>query len=139
LSCDPTNIEAMALLMRDVVEDPRLRSRLAAKGAARLSQFSWEKSAANLIAACERVGGKPFVLSYDAALQSIQSVRQRLQASDKDRAARLVVIERLDAQVTLLREGLAAERARPKIYDQARRLSRRIGSRFVKWFSSRRG
>jgi glycosyltransferase involved in cell wall biosynthesis len=142
LSCDPMNIEAMTLLMRDVVEDPDLRNRLAPKGAARLSQFSWDQSAANLIAACERVAAKPFVLSYDTVLESTQRLRQRLQASDEDRAARLAVIERLDAQVTLLREGLAAEPepALPvKICDRARSLSRRIGDRFVKWISSGRG
>lgn len=136
LSCDPTNIEAMTQLMRDVVEDPTLRSRLASRGNARLSKFSWDESAANLIAACERVAARPFVLSYDTVLGSTQRLRRRLQESEKDRAARLAVIERLDAEVTQLREKLAADRALPvKIYDQARRLSQGIGKVFVKWMS----
>ena len=137
MSCDPTNIEAMTRLMRDVVEDPTLRTRLAPHGKARLSQFSWDESTANLIAACERVAAKPFVLSYDTVLASTQSLRRRLQASEEDRAARLAVIERLAAEVTELRETLAAERAQQrKIQEQAKSLFRGIGRLFVKriWF-----
>ena len=151
LSCDPKNIEAMSLLMRNVVEDSALRGKLAPKGKARLSLFSWEASTANLIAACERVAAKPFVLSYDAVLGATQNLGRQLRASEADRAARLEVIQRLDAEVTRHRSKLAelqvglaaseAERARQLniIQEQAKILDRRIVKLLLKWIRFGRG
>lgn len=56
LSCDPTDVEAMARLMARVVEDAGLRNELVAKGRKRLSLYTWEKSASNLLDAMRRVG-----------------------------------------------------------------------------------
>jgi glycosyltransferase involved in cell wall biosynthesis len=106
LSCDPMDIDAMSQLMRTVVEDSTLRGRLAPKGKARLSLFSWDTAASNLITACERVAAKPFVLPYDAVLEVTQKLIRQLRASEEDRAARLTVIEGLDAEVTELRSIL---------------------------------
>jgi glycosyltransferase involved in cell wall biosynthesis len=55
LTCDPTDIEAMAALMERILVDDELREILAQRGKNRLNAYSWEKSAHNLMAACERV------------------------------------------------------------------------------------
>lgn len=55
LTCDPTDIEAIAGLMELVLENDKLREALVQKGKTRLNVYSWEKSAHNLVAACERV------------------------------------------------------------------------------------
>jgi glycosyltransferase involved in cell wall biosynthesis len=58
LSCDPTNVETMCTLMKQVLEDEDLRERLIERGKERLMNYSWEQSAENLRAACERVAAK---------------------------------------------------------------------------------
>jgi glycosyltransferase involved in cell wall biosynthesis len=55
LSCDPTDIEAMATLMERILEDDELRETLVQRGKYRLGMYSWEESAHNLMAACGRV------------------------------------------------------------------------------------
>lgn len=55
LSCDPTDVGAMAALMARMTQHDGLRSELIARGKKRLNLFTWEQSAENLLAACERV------------------------------------------------------------------------------------
>ena len=55
IACDPTNIAAMAGLMQRILTDDVLRQTLIERGRRRLKVFSWEQSAHNLMAACERV------------------------------------------------------------------------------------
>jgi glycosyltransferase involved in cell wall biosynthesis len=55
LSCDPTNVEAMAAVMERILSDEGLRRDLVRRGKARLDFYSWEKSAHSLVRACERV------------------------------------------------------------------------------------
>lgn len=55
LSCDPTDIGAMASSMERILADDKLRSELVAKGRTRLNNYSWEKSARSLLEACKRV------------------------------------------------------------------------------------
>ncbi len=55
LSCDPTDIAAMSRLMARILEDEPLRGELIVRGKKRLSAYSWEKSARNLMEALERV------------------------------------------------------------------------------------
>jgi len=55
LSCDPTDVPAISRLMVEIVSDQNLRSTLVARGRERLGHYSWEKSAASLMQAFERV------------------------------------------------------------------------------------
>ncbi|MBW4483586.1 MAG: glycosyltransferase [Tildeniella torsiva UHER 1998/13D] len=55
LTCDPTDIKAIANLMEQILTDGQLRDMLIKRGKDRLSKYSWDKAAHNLIAACERV------------------------------------------------------------------------------------
>ncbi len=55
LTCDPTDVEAMAGLMERILVDDNLRAGLVQRGKFRLSVYSWEKSAHSFVAACERV------------------------------------------------------------------------------------
>jgi glycosyltransferase involved in cell wall biosynthesis len=55
LSCDPTDIDAMSGLMDRILREPDLRHELVARGQQQLKHYSWEQSADNLMAACERV------------------------------------------------------------------------------------
>lgn len=58
LTCDPTDVTAMAALMKCIHEDDELRAKLVNHGKARLHVYSWENSANSLIAACERLAGE---------------------------------------------------------------------------------
>jgi len=73
--------------MRNVVKTPPAR-KLAPKGKARLSLFSWEASTANLIAACERVAAKPFVCLTTPSWSHAKP-GTTTSGSEADRAARL--------------------------------------------------
>jgi hypothetical protein len=55
LMCDPTDVEAIAKLMRQVLRNPALREELIRRGRRRVGQYDWATSAANLYAACQRV------------------------------------------------------------------------------------
>ncbi len=55
LTCDPTDVEAMAGLMKRILVDDNLRAGLIQRGKLRLSAYSWEKSAHSFVAACERM------------------------------------------------------------------------------------
>jgi glycosyltransferase involved in cell wall biosynthesis len=59
LTCDPTDIEAMAALMERILADDALRKTLVERGKRRLSAYSWDRSAHNLVAACARVAALP--------------------------------------------------------------------------------
>jgi len=58
LSCAPTDVSAMARLMGRITALPELRRSLVAAGRRRLERFSWDQSAAELMAAFTRVAGK---------------------------------------------------------------------------------
>lgn len=68
LSCDPTDIAAMAGVMSRLVAEPELRRSLVAAGQRRLYRYTWEHSASELMAAMERVAKRPPALSVDASL-----------------------------------------------------------------------
>lgn len=55
LACDPTDMKAMAALMRRIVTEPGLREGLAAKTEARLTAYDWSTPARALRAALARV------------------------------------------------------------------------------------
>lgn len=55
LTCDPTDVETMSSLMERVAGDEETRSILTANGEKVLPNYSWERSADNLMAACRRV------------------------------------------------------------------------------------
>jgi len=80
VTCDPTDVDAMAALMERILKDDALRETLVERGKSRLDIYSWEKSAHNLIAACERVGAReravtePRTTSSDAALPWVSIV-----------------------------------------------------------------
>jgi glycosyltransferase involved in cell wall biosynthesis len=56
--CDPTSVEAMAAALARVADDGALRARLKGNGTRRLADFSWERGAAALAAAFERVAAR---------------------------------------------------------------------------------
>ena len=80
VTCDPTDVDAMAALMERILKDDALRETLVKRGKSRLDIYSWEKSAHSLIAACERVGAReravtePRTTSSDAALPLVSIV-----------------------------------------------------------------
>lgn len=55
LMCDPSDVDAIARLMRQVLRNPELRRELVLRGRSRVGRFSWATSAANLYDACQRV------------------------------------------------------------------------------------
>ncbi|MCC6424069.1 MAG: glycosyltransferase [Phycisphaerales bacterium] len=55
LSCDPTDVSAMANLMGEIHTNPQLRQCLIHKGKQRLGLYTWQDSADNLYAACQRI------------------------------------------------------------------------------------
>lgn len=57
LTCDPTDIRAMRDLMERVTSDEETRNILTANGEKRLPNYTWERSADSLLAACRRVAG----------------------------------------------------------------------------------
>jgi glycosyltransferase involved in cell wall biosynthesis len=79
VTCDPTDVDAMAALMERILKDDALRETLVKRGKSRLDIYSWEKSADNLIAACERVGARQTAVTgsraaSDAALPLVSIV-----------------------------------------------------------------
>ncbi len=69
----------MAALMERILKDDALREALVKRGKSRLDIYSWEKSADNLIAACERVGARERAVTEprtasDAALPLVSIV-----------------------------------------------------------------
>ena len=64
LMCSPTDIEAMASLMERVIVDDGLRASLVQKGKEQLDNYSWEKSAHNLVNACKRVSQTELNINY---------------------------------------------------------------------------
>jgi glycosyltransferase involved in cell wall biosynthesis len=58
VTCDTTSPEAMAAALARVAGDEQLRNRLRENGKRRLADFSWERGAAALAEAFERVAGR---------------------------------------------------------------------------------
>lgn len=56
LTCDPTDVQAMSVLMARVTSDDRVRDVLITNGEKIVRRYDWERSAENLMAACLRVG-----------------------------------------------------------------------------------
>lgn len=52
---NPLDVEALADALASLCQDTSLRAELAARGYQRLQEFSWERSAAQLVGLCERV------------------------------------------------------------------------------------
>jgi glycosyltransferase involved in cell wall biosynthesis len=55
LYCDPFNVDDIARAMRQVVDDPALRERLAASGLQRAERYTWDRTADGLWASVERM------------------------------------------------------------------------------------
>jgi glycosyltransferase involved in cell wall biosynthesis len=55
LTCDPTDVNAIAGLMERILVDDRVRAQLIQRGKLRLNVYSWEKSAHSFVAACDRI------------------------------------------------------------------------------------
>lgn len=71
LTCDPTNVEEMAGLMRQILNDGALRKKLAEKTHARLSAYDWASPAKELHAALVRVASAEKVVEPSTPLISI--------------------------------------------------------------------
>ena len=63
VTCDPTDVDAMAVLMERILKDDLLRAKLVNRGKSRLHLYSWETSAHNFISACERVAGRKMTVA----------------------------------------------------------------------------
>ncbi|MEK6234282.1 MAG: glycosyltransferase family 4 protein, partial [Planctomycetales bacterium] len=57
LTCDPTDVTAMANLMEKAWRSPEARAQLVRAGKQRWKAYSWEKSADVFVAACEELAG----------------------------------------------------------------------------------
>ena len=73
LSCSPTDIKEMALLMQRILDDQLLRKSLIQNGKKRLHIYSWEQAANNLMSACKRVSN---LASED--IQIVNKVKKQL-------------------------------------------------------------
>src|SRR5262249_42253687 len=78
LSCDPCDTQAMSALMVSIIRDADLRADLIGRGRERLTLWSWQQSARNLVAACARVA-KP-AAPEPVILRLRDAVRTRLHA-----------------------------------------------------------
>ncbi|QDU62529.1 Mannosylfructose-phosphate synthase [Planctomycetes bacterium Pan216] len=105
LTCDPLDIESMARGMQRIAADAGLRQNLVERGRERLEAYTWEESARNFIAACERVtsGSGSSMLSEmigEALPQEPRDISERMllrrvqaKLEDLDRQQRLHVEE----------------------------------------------
>jgi glycosyltransferase involved in cell wall biosynthesis len=79
LSCDPTDVQAMSVLLERIIKEPGLRCDLIRRGKERLKAYSWEESADNLMAACMRV--------VERAKQAAQPALARIEVTEWPRLA----------------------------------------------------
>jgi hypothetical protein len=70
LSCDPTDIAAMAALMERVANSPALRTDLRQRGFAQLKRYDWSQSARSLLSTLHAIAEEPG--RDDAVLDSSQ-------------------------------------------------------------------
>jgi glycosyltransferase involved in cell wall biosynthesis len=98
LSCEPTDVEAMAGLMERIAADGSLRATLAERGSRRLPLYGWEQPARNLLDAFLGVGLQP--VDHLAVLDGLT---QRLQV---ELAARLDVILGQDKQLVQMQQAM---------------------------------
>jgi glycosyltransferase involved in cell wall biosynthesis len=96
LTCDPNDPAAMSDLMIRLHQDQDLRERLTDRGKEQLTRFSWQASAAALIAGCKRVHQRAKLLT-EAPVLAIDRLNQFLEFVQADRAARLDMIQQLHA------------------------------------------
>ena len=96
LTCDPQDVAAMSNLMERLDADEELRHCLSARGKKRLGSYNWSTSTAELVGACNRVVSRSPAPMPDP-LTSISRLLHRINEIEADRAARLEVIQRLDA------------------------------------------
>lgn len=75
LSCDPTDVAAMTVLLARVADDSGLRADLVRRGHAREGLYTWEKSARGLLDACRRVATHP--LKPDSVMDALTVVCER--------------------------------------------------------------
>jgi hypothetical protein len=86
----------MSELMARVLTDQPLRDRLTARGRERLAAYNWHASAAQLVAACQRVYERSAVSAAEA-LRPLDRLSQLVQGRGEECAARLEVIRGLEA------------------------------------------
>ncbi|QJW99908.1 glycosyltransferase family 4 protein [Frigoriglobus tundricola] len=104
-TCDPTDPAAMSALMALVSTDEDARARLVERGRERLTRYDWTASAAQLVEAFERVRDRTGGVR-SAAPDTVRAVVQFVRTVQADRAARLGVIQNLEAH---LRSSEAAQ------------------------------
>lgn len=92
LACDPTDPAAISDVLARVDGDQALRASLIAKGRERLSRYSWQASAAELVAACGRVC-KAAPPPTEAPTKPLHQLNRSLEYLQNDRAERLRLIE----------------------------------------------
>jgi hypothetical protein len=90
-----------------VASDEALRRRLVQAGRARLGLFSWHASAANLVAACQRIASSA-PAAQEPPVQALVKLNGVLHEIEADREARLDVINRINALLEQTREESAA-------------------------------
>jgi glycosyltransferase involved in cell wall biosynthesis len=56
---DPTDVDALARALAELLEDPALRAELAERGRARAARFTWQATAAATVEAYERLAAAP--------------------------------------------------------------------------------
>jgi len=77
LTCDPTDVGAMAELMARVAGNRGLREELVAAGRRRIGRYRWEDSARNLHDACRRVAARP--ARHESTLATLESIYRSYQ------------------------------------------------------------
>lgn len=71
LACDPTDIQAMASIMIEIINNKELREELASKTSVRLAAYSWTEPAVQLHSALMRLAEETYEVAHQQPLVSI--------------------------------------------------------------------
>jgi len=77
LTCDPTDVEAMAAIMSRIVNEKGLAARLVDRGKRRLQDFSWKDSATALLGALRQVAANGTTPAMAELACQLNAFRQR--------------------------------------------------------------
>jgi glycosyltransferase involved in cell wall biosynthesis len=93
LSCDPTDVAAIAELMGRIVDSDELRAQLVERGTKRIADYTSHVNPQQLLQVCQQVVERP--IPYRSILAAIGLLSRKLAESDADRAARLDIIHQV--------------------------------------------
>jgi glycosyltransferase involved in cell wall biosynthesis len=124
VTCDPTEVGAMADAMARIVENPALRTGLIERGKEQLARYTWEETTAQFTAACEHAMAQ-VPLPADQGMETVSKLNEVVKALEEDGANRLEAIHRLDAALKLADSSGGTGR-QSELLAEARRSNRQL-------------